>query len=237
MNKLFVLFAVTFLAIGLAAAAPEGGTVASIANTTATPDAATAATASGGQISLISISGRSQTQVWAGFVGDVTGTLTLRNSVGDSLYNWTMTTAQGEVFATRNSGTPTWASVACADTGEATAENTLFNMGTRWDNFTQTMDVALNAYSNPAFDVGGVPIGGGACGYGLNTLVNSGTSTTFGETVLSDGTANLIYVAHLANDQTGYNGTTYDFQMLVPEDAQGSAAATYTNYYFFVELQ
>jgi hypothetical protein len=51
---------------------------------------------------------------------------------------------------------------------------------------------------------------------------------------LYDSTS-IIYATILENDLAGYDGQTYDFQMLVPENgSQGFTGAT--AYYLYVEL-
>jgi hypothetical protein len=77
-------------------------------------------------------------------------------------------------------------------------------------------------------------------------------SSHFKEVLLSDKINNdsvagfIIYTGILAQSQTpaitadGYDGQTYDFQMIVGEDGHGAntgPTATESTYYFYVELE
>jgi len=70
-------------------------------------------------------------------------------------------------------------------------------------------------------------------------------------TVLTDGitdgiAGDLVYAAIIEDDATGFNGVTYDYQILLPQDGnvlQGAGTGTTddsiksnTEYYFYVEL-
>ena len=70
----------------------------------------------------------------------------------------------------------------------------------------------------------------------LNTYINNvSQDTDFEEMALYDSTS-IIYATILENDLAGYDGQTYDFQMLVPENgSQGFTGAT--PYYIYVELE
>ena len=69
----------------------------------------------------------------------------------------------------------------------------------------------------------------------LNTYQNSNPQdSTFEEVALYDGN-NIIYAAILEDDVTGYNGNSYDFQMIVPESALPNPVGTIA-YYIYVEI-
>jgi hypothetical protein len=62
----------------------------------------------------------------------------------------------------------------------------------------------------------------------------------FEEIALYDGATeagggNIIYASILEEDVAGYDGATYDFQMIVPENGL-STFSSRTAYYLYVEL-
>ena len=69
----------------------------------------------------------------------------------------------------------------------------------------------------------------------LNTYRNNATQDIdFEEMILSDKTHNL-YTTILEDDSIGYDGTLYDFQMIVPDNASSAWSASIA-YYLYVEL-
>ena len=104
--KLFLLLVVlmlflTSVTIVLAVAEPEGPSDLNLVNSsrrTASQRGTYAAEA--GNITEITLVGTTVTQSWAGFVGNITGTITLDNYKNNTLYNWTLADPEGEVYAT-----------------------------------------------------------------------------------------------------------------------------------------
>lgn len=52
-----------------------------------------------GNITHLTIVGSTVTQTWQGYVGNVSGTITLDNSKNSTLYDWTLADPEGEVYA------------------------------------------------------------------------------------------------------------------------------------------
>ncbi|MBD3260063.1 hypothetical protein GF371_05575 [Candidatus Woesearchaeota archaeon] len=180
----------------------------------------------GGNISNASLSGATQTGVWSGFVGEVTGGVTLNNANAQALFDWAVTSVTGEVFASRNS-TPEWGNIAAQN--DCTVDSSITGSGS--DNSTNTW----TASNNTAVQVGTTNIAAGsACALGtyVSGAAQSGTRD-FEEILLTaGGTGNEVYTAKINEDTTGYDGSTHDYQMIVP-DYSNSTSLTY---YFFVEL-
>ena len=203
-----------------------------------TATAETNSSAQGGDIITLILTARQQTSAWKAYVGNVSGTLVLEDSANYSIYEWSLSSLTGEVYATRTSSSVTWANVECANITHVEAE-----MVEMHHNFTNTRDDAINAtFDDEAndhwgFDAGSTPIGANTCDYSINPYINDSTQTVdqFEEVLLYDGSANLIYVAEIEDNRFGYHtNSTYDFQMLVAEN--GSASVSQTDYYFYVEL-
>ncbi|MBR9692795.1 hypothetical protein GOV07_02570 [Candidatus Woesearchaeota archaeon] len=183
-----------------------------------------------GNVTQLSIDALSITQSWQGYYGNVSGTIGLWNSNNDTFYNWSMASAAGEVYASRASSI-TWASIACAQTANlGTEEGNLGQVAADADSVTNTFD---NATFHPAFDVGAVTLGADDC-YAANPFDDGGAQTAqFFNVMLWQGT-NAVYTTLLNGSQTGFDGSPWDFELLVGEDGHGNSAVT--PYYFFVEL-
>ncbi len=226
---LFVALAV--FALPLVAAEPSGATLTTGTSSRASLPGAGTLAVQAGNVTELNITGKSITSSWAGFYGEVSGTIVLEDANGNKFYDWTAASPQGEVYAARVN-TITWSNVRCANASEIAAENTALNMGSKADNITNT----FSSTTHPAFYVGSVSITANSC-KSTNAYVNSASSTSFYNVLLSDGTGNIIYTSILEQDATGFDGKTHDFELLVGEDGHGAAAGTTTTYYFWVELE
>lgn len=194
--------------------------------------------AQGGDIITLILTARQQSSSWKAYIGNVTGSLVLEDSANYSIYEWTISTITGEVYATRTSSSITWADVECANITHVESE-----MSNMHHNFTNTRDDALNDTFDDdnndhwGFTSGTTTITPNSCNYSINPYINDTTQTVdqFEEVLLYDGSANLVYVAKIEDDKFGYHtNQTFDFQMLVAEN--GSPSVSQTDYYFYVEL-
>jgi hypothetical protein len=84
------------------------------------------------------------------------------------------------------------------------------------------------------FFVGAVNISKDSCRT-LNTFDNTGVQNTYFEEVALITETNIVYATIINQGSTGYNGTTYDFQMIVPEDGTPGYTSS-TAYYLYVEI-
>ena len=238
---MFFLFCLIYVTMffSLVKAVPQGpSSVAIDANETKGSVSAISLNISGGRIATVNISAENQNPRWKGFVGQVIGTFTLDDSTSSTLYDWTMTNVGGEVYATRNSSTPGWTNIRCANTSQTQNENYLMNHTNANDNITKT----FNGTTHASFVVGAVTISANSCPT-LNTYINNATQDTdFEEIVLTDNTnfsisnyANLIYSTIIEANVAGFDSATYDFQMVVPEIGYDGFSGA-TAYYLYVEL-
>ena len=187
----------------------------------------------GGTISTLSLNVSQQTAVWKGYVGNVTGQLVLQDSLNYTLYDWQLTTINGEVFATRASSV-TWSSIGCANYANISAEYTPLSMSeSDVDSINQTF-----IYQNHSqFTVAGTTLNQDTCP-SIATYLNStaqvvNTTADFQEVLLDDDLG-LVYATILEQDTAGYHDLwNYDFQMIIPDS---DAAATQTTYYFWAEI-
>jgi hypothetical protein len=239
-KKNVALLSLIILALGLtallisfagAASEPTGPTsVVNLGNTTKNASSAYVFNISGGYIATLNMSATIQNPRWKAFVGWITGKFTLSDANGSTIFDWTLSTTNGRIYATRNSSTISWTSINCSNVTFLEQENYRLNHTNRDDNITATFD---DTSHNP-FWVGSKYIAASTCPT-LNTYVNNVTSSKFEEMALYDYVTNTVYATILEQDEVGYNGLNYDFQMLVPENGAASFEGS-TAYYLYVEI-
>lgn len=233
---LFLILCIIFFVgceVKQASAVPTGpGSMGIIANETKVASNATEINISGGHIATINLTVTQQNSRWKAFVGNVTGKFTLDDSAGSTIYDWTLASITGRVFATRNSSTISWPHINCSTNATLEVENAAMNQTNAFDNITFT----FRQRDHASFFVGAVQILADNCP-SLHTYINSATqSSDFEEVALNDWSSNVtVYGTIMENDLGGFDGGQYDFQMLVPEN--GAPGYTgYTPYYLYVEL-
>ena len=184
---------------------------------------------SGGIISSLSVSATLQNSHWKAFVGWVSGKFTLEDSGSSSIYDWSLSSIGGQVYATRNASIVDWGNIRCATAGEILAEDVALEHSGE-DNISMT----FSGTNNGTYVVAGTSIDAGNCS-SMNTYVNSvSQSSAFEEFVLYDSNS-LVFAAEIEDAATGYDGVGYDFQMIVPENGNESSSVI-TPYYLYVEI-
>ena len=233
---LLVIF-ITLLALQYSVyATPTGPTVSYVKNETATLRGSSLVNTTGGSITTMNLNMTAQNLKWKAFVGNVTGGLVLADTDGYSLYNWSLSTVMGEIYATRSSTLVSWDDIECANKTHIGNEETAIN---HTDNPNDNISATFNSKNHDSFYVGTVGISDNEC-YSIHTNVdNQSQSSNFEEVILYDGSnstnGDMLYVTTLEQNTRGYNNDTYDFQMIVPEYGYASWTGA-TAYYFYVEL-
>ena len=196
-------------------------------------NSAVSVTAQAGNVTELDITATQITTAWQGFYGNISGNIVLQDSSGNNFYNWSgLGAISGEVYASRNDSV-VWGSIGCINDTEISSENTYLGKTTADpDDITNT----FNTSSHPEFDVGTTTISSNACN-STNAFINTGQSATdFYQVLLADGSSNIVYTTLIDEDQTGFDGTANDFQLLVGENGNATQAATLTPYFFYIEL-
>jgi len=211
---------------------PVGGSITNISTTTRTtsPDNRSD---EGGTITIMNVDATQQNFAWKAYVGNISGTLVLDDSNGRSIYGWSLTTLTGEILATRTSS-PVWTTLSCAAQSVMAAENTVLNMGgTDIDNINNT----FNETAHQAFSIAGNTMNQNTCPsaatYVNDTSQTASSTALYQEILINDSSSNLIFVGELESNLQGFDNSTYDFQLIVPDN---DAASNQTQYYFYVEL-
>jgi hypothetical protein len=64
-----------------------------------------------GNVTELDLSGYTITRTWQGYFGNVSGTITLEDNSNNTLYNWSVASPEGEVYAANN--TVIWTNIQC----------------------------------------------------------------------------------------------------------------------------
>jgi hypothetical protein len=227
------LFAAITTQTKTAFALPAGATIVSNTTDLPTSSAASSLTTAGGSFTTLVINGTYQNARWKAYVGNISGVLTLDDSSNYTIYDWNITSINGEVFVTRNS-TISWSSVNCTTSQKIGAEDQFLSInGTSVDSINRT----FNATAHRSFYVGTNRIINSTCKsiatYVNDTRQSASESAAFQEVLLTDTYTNVIYATLINDNSLGYNNGKYDFQMIVPED---DTKQTPTTYYFYAEI-
>jgi len=220
-------------------------------------------TAIAGNVSELNFDASTITRTYQGYVGNVTGWIVLGDTNNNTLYDWTLASPQGEIYAVRSTTVPTWGSVSCASDVHIADEDLRLNVSQLLDEDSVNNTFVVGGapdqinrfptadFGHPPFWTANQSITEDACP--VATLYNSTyePSTDFKEVLLSDNvnvdptTGFVIYTAiisHTINpfgDSTGFDGRIFDFEMLVGENGHGledGATATTSTYWFYLEL-
>ncbi len=176
------------------------------------------------------------TESWQGYYGNISGYITLDDALNNTLYNWSITSPSGQIYASNGSVT-SWASVYCVN--ESTTKNisqieTWLNIGASDED---GVDETFNVTFAGSFTVGAVTINSADdCQQATTFKDEAYQATDFVEVILS-AEQNYIWTAILENDVDGFKSTVdnNDFQMLVGEDGHSGDVST-TQYFFYTEV-
>jgi hypothetical protein len=215
-------------------AAPVGPVMIFNATTNATPRPAATIMTAGGTFTTLVLNTTGQTYRWKAYVGNVSGKLVLADASNTSIFDWTVSSVTGEVYATRSSTAIDWATVGCADDTLIDDEDIYMNMSL---SSPDTISNTFNETIHKLFYVGTTRIQNSTC-RAISTYINGTRQTlnenaVFQEILLKDGSSNLIYTTLMNESTFGYNTQRYDFQMILAENEYQSIPTTY---YLYVEL-
>jgi hypothetical protein len=187
------------------------------------------ADAQAGNLSLIDLNMSAITGYWQGYFGQVGGTVYLTDPKGSSMYNWSIFAPAGEVYATRALDV-NFEEIDCSNSSEIADEETYLGIIAS-DPESVSNTFAKN--SHPEFNVGSFIVNADTCNSTNPFVNNTAQDDAFYEVLLSDASANLVYVAILDANHAGFDNGNYDFEMLVAENGTDPSLTTY---YFFIEI-
>jgi hypothetical protein len=206
--------------------------------------AAKGASAQGGNVTELVINTTVLTKRWQGYFGNLTGEISLEDAAGNTFYSWPQgdISVVGEVYAA-NETVSDWLLVKCVNesfqgkgfdcTGEGesclnmSAIESAFGFNPADKDgvnetfaFTEEIVVGSRSLNCPA------------------TYIYTDSAQTEGswnETLLTVNNTNntLIFASEVMTDGTGFDGNTWDFQIMVLDNGDVEAP---TSYQFYVEL-
>lgn len=259
--SIIALFTLLLMISVVSAVKPTGGSLSVIGSQTTTPDTPDSLQAIAGNVTEMNVVGYSVTQSWQGYYGNISGTIQLADSSDNILYNWTLASPEGEIYASTSNGI-NWGTIMCFN---FTATNSLSteddgnagNTSLRGHNLAY-MENAYNidsndvdgldetfsltdgsGYKHSAFYTNSLKFSAGECLSvhlrGENGAIND---SNYEEVLLYDSTSEELVFASLIDKENlnGFDGEDRDFEMLVLEDGHGTDTST-TTYYFYVELE
>jgi len=241
---MMLLCSVSFAA---ATSLPEGPTTLNIdATSRRAPVTSPTLNAIAGNVTQLTVAGTTVTQTWQGYYGNVTGTVTLDDANNNTMYDWSLASPEGEIYASIAPVTWTSGNVRCYDYNMSDTGYSAFVMLSELDTLlglaTDDIDgvdetfVEGTGYDN--FYVGDYLIDA-VC---PTTQTYNGTeeknANSFQEVLLYDNTSNAIVYTGIIEEvePVGFNDLRWDFQMLVGENGHNGDTST-TPYYFYVELE
>jgi len=243
-----------FLLLPFSSTTPSGASIVVESSERLESNQASNHSAIAGNITELTIySGDSASQAWQGYYGNVSGGLSLGDSSNNIMYNWSVATPNGEVYASTNSSI-NWANLQCFNfSASGTYTDESGNGGTSNQNGTNGTILEAEYGLSPT-DIDGINETFAANNHDLFyssslefsenecrslQLFNNQSQPedgSFEETIMYEPVSrSVIFTSILENSKAGFNDKEVDFQMLVPEDGHGADTST-TSYYFFIEI-
>lgn len=185
---------------------------------------ATNITAQAGNVTFLTVDLSQTSGIWQGYYGEVTGGILLEDASGNTFYDWNVVDAVGEVYATRRVVTD-WSILNCSNQTDIYMEEerlTIQNSSSEGINDTFTLTL-----SHPDFVANNKVISGCRC-----TRTYNETEGKFWNVILNTDENTTIYTSLMDNNEIGFDGTTVDFQLLVPVNLSESISI----YNIYVEL-
>lgn len=182
-----------------------------------------------GNVTEMNINAISITQFWQGYYGNITGTIVLANANNETMYDWNIADATGEIYASRSSNI-NWSGIACADNAQlVTEEGNVGMTASTVDGINETFTTGVNSFVTGAISLSNC--------LEANLHDENGTKTDglYDNVVLADTDGDIVYTSILNNDATGFDNRSHDFQLIVAENGTNANTQT-TMYYFWVEL-
>ncbi|MGV8086785.1 MAG: hypothetical protein ACP5N1_04085 [Candidatus Woesearchaeota archaeon] len=221
-------------------------------------------TAIAGNVSELNFNSSTITRTYQGYFGNITGLIVLGDSQNNTLYDWSIASPQGEVYAVRSVTVPAWGYVTCAAQWELQEEDLALGVNETIDEDSVNRTFVVGGAQDqidrfgsselvhPQFYVANQSVAANDCPLAVMYNSSSMPSPYFKQVLLSDNTNTnasdtgfVIYtaiIAHTLNpfaESDGFDQRTHDFEMLVGEDghgAQDGATATTSTYWFYLEL-
>ena len=194
----------------------------------------------GGRIITMTLDVVQQDSAWKAYVGNITGSLVLRNTNSQSIYEWALgdSALGGNIFVSRND-TVNWSAIRCANDTHILNEEIALGMT---NGAADSLNKTFNYSDHSSMVISGVgTIANGTCP-STATYVNGtpqvvDSNAYFQEILLSDNT-NIVYATFIDQDAKAFDNndtvnSTYDFQIIIGENKTATSGHTY---YFYADI-
>jgi len=222
MNKLSLILFISLVTLALPslvlAISPSGASLTSISNETGSLDVAGSHSAIAGNVTEMGVA----------------STVTLADGSDNVMYNWSLASPEGEIYASVNNSI-NWVGTQCYNNTTFTSNLELeYNIA---NNDVDGIDETFSLQDHDAFYVNNVLINTNTC---MSTRIygdtGAGVNAEFEEVLLKGGSNETIFASILEENMLGFDSASHDFQMIVLEDGHNADTST-RPYYFFVELE
>ena len=268
-RRLFFLFALlaVLLSATVLAIEPFGATVTNISSVRAPADNATSDEAMAGNITELSVNTEfSITQSWQGYFGNVSGTIQLADNGDNVMYNWSLASPEGEIYASTNNSV-VWNYIQCfnfdatgtyGDIGTGGVPGGMNADGTNLTILENQFGIASDdvdgvdntfsllgthenggGFTHDLFYTNNLEFAAGECySTHLFSAANKSEDSKFQEVILYEPTTSSVVFTSILDEENpaGFDAKPHDFEMLVLENGHLTDTDT-TTYYFWVELE
>ncbi len=253
--KIISITLILILTLHLMPATPNGASITPGASERPDSGQASNHSAIAGNITELTIfSGDGASQTWQGYYGNVSGGLSLGDGSNNILYNWSLITPSGEVYASTNSSI-TWVNIQCFNFSANGSYIDESGNGGTTNQYGTNITILESEYGISTTDLDGInetftiknhdlfytsnkEFSADEC-RSLQLFTNETQSEdgSFEELILYEpATRSVIFSTILENSKKGFNNKEVDFQMVVPEDGHDADTQT-TMYFFFIEIE
>lgn len=213
-----MMLIIAVLALPMAFAAPAAGNVTEQGSQSSYAGISSeSVTTEGGNVTEVNVTGYASTARWAGFYGSIDGGIRLGDSGNNIFYEWTVSNFDGSVVYAANTTVSDWSDAAISAAGVGDMPSYLTTGAS--DNYTNTFDTT-EGFASASITEGSTP---------YITTLETGTGT-FKTYSLKNTAGTLIWAGLADQNELGFDGTTVDYQLLVPADSSG------VTYNFYLEL-
>ena len=217
---MILILAVIVLSFSMAMAAPTGASTSVGTSETGTATSATSVGVDGGNVTYVDVSSNVITSRWAGFYGNVSGSLLLADASSHNFYQWTVGSMTGAVVYAASGAISDWGTgnIVPLDNANAPA----YVNGAYTDNFTNTFSATETFTSSGYAGINNVPY--------VTTFNSTGVAGNLKTYALyATSETAQVWAGKVVDDADGFNGNSADYQILLP-------AQTGTTYSFYLEL-
>ncbi len=184
----------------------------------------------GGTITTLVVDALQQNPRWKAYVGNITGSLTLDDGDGNTIFNWALDQASisGEIYSSRSDSID-WGDIDCAAGATISSEESFLSISSA---SADSISNTFNETVHPTITVGLADQDNCPA---TSTFVDSARQDQSGSDfpiVLLEDPTDLIYVTPINPSTVGYDGgSLFDFQLIMANNPEDT-----TTYYFYVEL-